>query len=232
MLYQEGEKLKELKDTIDSIPTLSKLHPSYFVLSKDEKQKFEAPIRKLFRELNRTLYDTLLSNESEDEKTVKVYTVVEKIILFLDRNFKRDIIEFFYEEKLSFYEKMFVILVRDQLCVRYKEYKQTLLKIPKQYTDMYNAYKAEVFKYPRINDFISNFKELNDDLLNKPLYGCTKTYLTHFLELILEQISGCVKDECKKCAEDESYSNYYASRLRYLIYLLKKEFKLDTVSDK
>lgn len=232
MLYQKGEKLEVLKETIEKIPTLSKLHPSYFALTKDEKQKFEAPIRKLFRELNRTLYDTLLSNESEDEKTVKVYTVVEKIILFLDKNFKRDIIEFFHEEKLSFYENMFVILVRDELCVRYKEYRETLLKIPKQYNDMYNAYKAEVFKYPRIDDFISDFKELNEDLLDTPLYDCTRTYLSHCLELILEQISECVKDECKKCAEDESYSSYYASRLRYLIYLLKKEFKLDTVSDK
>lgn len=232
MLYQKGEKLKELKDTIENIPTLSKLHPSYFALSKDEKQKFEAPIKKLFRELNRTLYDTLLSNESEDEKTAKVYTVVEKIVLFLDENFSRDLFLFFHKEKLSFYEKMFVILVRDELCVRYKEYRETLLLIPKHYNDMYNKKMRMAFKYPGIDDLISDFRELNEDLLDTPLYDCTRNYLSHCLESILEQIAGYVKHECNKCVEDESHSDYYATRLRYLIYLLKKEFKLDTVSDK
>ena len=41
MLYQKGEKLKELQQTIKEIPIRSDLKQSNFVMSKKEFKKFE-----------------------------------------------------------------------------------------------------------------------------------------------------------------------------------------------
>lgn len=220
MLYQKGEKLKVLKETIESIPALSGLKESDFVMSAKEIKKFEAPIRKVFKELNDVLYNTLISSEDTDTKRDKVYWAVESVALYLLEHYEEDLIDNFYEEKLYFYENMFVILVRNELCVRYKEYKDMLITIPNAYWKLTKNDKRPAFH--QISHFISDYQDISEDIDNI-LQDATKAHLTHCLELILEKISELVKEECKKEFLNPAV---LPDRLRHLIYLLKSELSL------
>ena len=123
MLYKKGEKSEELRKTIKNIPVFANLKQSDFVIPKGEYARFKAPIIKLFNILNTVLFNTLTNGKTYEENRAVVYDAVQKIILYLEENYDHDLHHYFYEEKLTFYENMFVILVRDELVKRYKEYK-------------------------------------------------------------------------------------------------------------
>ena len=222
MLYQKGEKLKELQQTIKNIPTLSGIKESDFVMPEKAIRQFEKPIRRIFNELNNVLYSTLISSESQEEKTDKVYKTVGQIVLYLEEHYKEDVIDNFYEEKLVFYQNMFVILVKNELCVRYREYEDILKTIPSAYWKTVKEHKPPTFR--AISCFISDYQDISKDIKNFQIQEQTETYLTHCLELILEKISELIKDECK---EEFLDSDFRTNRIRHLIYLLKSELSLD-----
>ena len=219
MLYQKGEKLAELRQTIKDIPTLSKLLPSDFIMSKSEFKKFETPILKLFNKLNKVLFKTLTNGKTEDENRDAVYNAVEEIVRYLEENYKHDLRDYFYEEKLDVYEKMFVILVRDELYKRYREYKDLLESIPKAFWNKAKEYETN---FPRISYLINIHNEINEDIESN-LFDSSIMYLTHSLETIYEEISELIKAEC----EIEFLNpDVLPNMLRQLIYLLKSELSI------
>lgn len=216
MLYQKGEKLKELRQTIKEIPMRSDLKQTDFVMSKKALKSFEAPILKLFHTLNAFLFNTLISNKSKIDKCNDIVGAVDNVIAFLDENYQKDMQDYFYEEKLEIYEKMFVILVEDQLCKRFSEYKDVLDDISKAYWR--NKENSET-KFLQISALIGAHKEITEDMDNG-IYDSTATYLEHSIEMIYEEISELIKAECEM-----HYLNpdVLPNRLRQLIYLLKSE---------
>lgn len=222
MLYQKGEKLAELRQTIKDIPSLSGLNQSDFVMSKREFKKFEAPILKLFNNLNTVLFNTLINSKTEDENINAVRSATNKIFLYLEENFEHDLIDYFYEEKLKIYEKMFVIIVRNEMCERFPMYKDILLIIPNLFWKKRKEYEN---KFPKISYLINVHDEIikdkkDDKDIRYRLYDSTIMYLNHCVEMIYEEISEVVKKQCK-----EKYLNpdVLPNMLRQLIYLIKSE---------
>lgn len=225
MLYQKGEKLAELRQTIKDIPSLSGLNPSEFVMSKREFKKFEAPILKLLNNLNTVLFNTLINSKTEDENSNDVRNATNKIFLYLEENFEHDLIDYFYEEKLKVYEKMFVILIRDEMCERFPIYKDVLLTIPNLFWKKRNEYNN---RFPKISYLIDVQDEITKDKkddkdIRYRLYDSTIMYLNHCVEMIYEEIAELVKKQCK-----EKYLNpdVLPNMLRQLIYLIKSELPI------
>jgi len=219
MLYQKGEKLKELQQTIKDIPTLSGLSTTDFVMSKKALKSFEIPILKLFNTLNTFLFNTLISKKSEEDKRKDVYDAVENIVSFLEERYDKDLREYFYEEKLELYEKMFIILVRNELYKRFPEYKDILSAIPNAYRE--HQKKSET-KFPEISRLINIHIEISEDRENG-VYDSTAMYLDHSIEMIYEEISELIKNQCTmKFLNPDVLPN----SLRQLIYLLKSELPI------
>ena len=219
MLYQKGEKLKELQQTIKEIPIRSDLKQSNFVMSKKEFKKFELPILKLFNNLNNVLFNTLTNEKTEDENRGMVYRAVGDIILYLDENNEHDLRDYFYEEKLAVYEKMFVILVRDELYKRYKEYTDLLRLIPNAFL---KKRKESESKFPKIPYLIDVYREITEDIENA-VYDSTVMYLNHPIEMIYQEISDIIKNQCEM---EFLNPDVLPNHLRQLIYLLKSELPI------
>lgn len=223
MLYQKGEKLKELKQTIKNIPKLSELDESTFVMSKEELEKFKANIEYIFNDLNTALYNTLLHGiETENKENIEL--ACNEVIAVLRRNYTQDLVNNFYEEKQVFYDFMFFELV-DDLKEHYHEYRDSLTTIQQAYTDLRREEK--IFDFPEIEVLIEDYYAIKRDF-DRVYCESTKTYLTHSIELIFKRISELVKEECKKrylCMD------VLPNTLRKLIYFLKKELELNLDSE-
>jgi len=98
MLYQKGEKLAELRQTIKEIPLRADLKESEFVMSKKEFKKFEASIIKPFNNLNSVLFSTL-TNEKTEDTTIEQWYEENKIIY--DRYFDKENERYVDEEKTA-----------------------------------------------------------------------------------------------------------------------------------
>lgn len=219
-LYQKGEKLAELRQTIKDIPILSGVDQSEFVMPKREFKKFESSILKPINNLNSVLFSTLTNEKTEDENRELVYSAVESVVLYLNENYKHDLEDYFFEEKLSVYEKLFVILIRNKLNNQYPEYKDLLEVIPKTFWKEKKSYEI---KFPKISYLINVQDEITKDKkddkdIRYRLYDSTIMYLNHCIEMIYEDISKLVNEEC-----NEKYLNpdVLPNKLRQLIYLLK-----------
>lgn len=222
MLYQKGEKLEILKETLKAVPKISELKDSNFSMSEEELQKFKSSISCEFNNLNTALYNTLLNGKEEINKE-NVKTACDNIVVYLKEHFKADLVDSFYEEKQHFYDFMFFILI-DDLIKHYPEYQDSLKVIQQAYTDLRN--EENIFDFPEIEELIEDYKEIKRDI-TRVYCDSTKAYLTHSIELIFEKISELVKEECKK---QYLCMDVLPNKLRKLIYLLKKklEFKLDS----
>ena len=216
MLYQKGEKLAKLRQTIKDIPLYADLKRSEFIMPKKELKKFESSIIKPFNNLNSVLFSTLTNEKTEDENRDMVYRAISNIILYLVDNYEHDLEGYFYEERLALYEKFFVILVRDKLYKKYPEYKDLLEVIPKEFR---KEQKTDETKFPRISYLINVHDEIYEDL-DSGLSDSTVLYLYHSIEMIYEEISELIIEESET---DYLNPDVLPNRLRQLIYLLKSE---------
>lgn len=220
MLYQKGEKLAELRQTIKEIPIRSGLKESDFAMSKSELKKFERPIINLFNNLNSVLFTTLFNSKTTDENRNDVYCAVEKIVRYLEEHFKQDLKDCFFEEKLAIYENMFVILVRDKLSIRYKDYKNLLELIPKAYWNISESYQED---FKKLSHLLETHDNITTDMDSKVFYSTTYEYLEHALEMVYEEISETIK---RHCEAEYLNSNVLPNELRKLIYLIRTELPI------
>lgn len=217
MLYQKGEKLKELTQTIKDIPKLSGLDEALLVMSNEDFSTFITPINNLFEQLNKALFSTLSNYNCQQTKTTLVTDACDKIICYLKENHINDLINNFYENKADIYENLFVDLI-NKLMLIYPHYAFILKKIPEAYAILAN--ERGQYYFGLISVYIKKHKELHEDLKNGNLHDSTRAYIIHSMELILENICNLIKEECSEpYTSEEDFSN----NLRKLIFVLKKE---------
>jgi len=221
MLYQKGEKLKELIETLKNIPVLSGLDESKFVMSKEDLEKFKAPIEKAFYDLNTALYNTLIGGNSQDVSTACI-----NVTTVLRTNFKTDLIDHFYSEKYYFYVSMFSDLI-EELIERYKDYEEDLHSIYKIYSYLYNDDYKLFDDFEELHELLYDLCHIKSDF-SRVIHDSTKNYLQHSIELIIEEINNFIKEECKK-----QYLNpdVLPNRLRKLIYLVKTKLPFNLTTD-
>lgn len=223
MLYHKGEKLEVLKETLKSVPALSGLDKSKFVMSAEDIENFKSRIEPVFNDLNTALYNTLLRG-TKAEKQENIELACEDVIAVLKRNYTQDLVNCFYEEKQDFYDFMFFILI-ENLKKHYSEYENSLSTIQQAYTDLRREEK--IFDFSEISFLIEDYYAIKRDF-DRVYCDSTKTYLTHSIELIFEEISELVKVECQKrylCMD------VLPNNLRKLIYMLNKELELNSDSE-
>ncbi len=223
MLYQKGEKLEVLKETLKNLPKLSGLDESKFVMSEEELKEFKARIEDVLNNLNTALYNTLLHGiETENKKNIEL--ACDNVITVLRRNYTQDLVNDFYKEKQVFYDFMFFELI-DDLMERYREYRDSLITIQQAYTDLRREEK--IFDFNEIECLIEDYYAIKRDF-DRVYCDSTKTYLIHAIELIFKKISELVKEECQ---QKYLCTDVLPNKLRKLIYLLEKELALNLDSE-
>lgn len=220
MLYQKGEKLKELQQALNDIPTISHLDVSLFTLSEEDAKKFKSKIEIIFNDLNTALFNTFLSG-TPDECNKRIEIACNNVIEVLENNYTKDLVQSFYKEKKRYYDFMFSDLI-DDLKSHYPEYRDSLSNIQNTYSDLLT--EEEIFDFPNIKILLEDHFYIRNDLLYNVRNDSTKNYLTHCLELIYEEISKNVKEECAK-----EYLNPDAlpNILRKLTYYLEDKLGLN-----
>lgn len=221
MLYQEGEKLKVLKETIKSVPQLAELDESNFILSGDDYTQFTSPITAVYNHLSNALFNTLLNTDSKAVKRAKKDEAIDAVINYLNEHYKTDLIDNFYEEKIKFYDYMFAILMSEELSKHFPNYKNDFETIRSIYLDLKE--KKEIFDFRKVKELIMDYKSV-DAQLGFITYSRAAIYLIHGKEMILEEISNIIKRECKTMYKKP---DILPNRLRQLIYLVKAELELD-----
>ena len=220
MLYQKGEKLAELCQTLNAIPEISHLDVSLFTLSEEDSKKFKSKIESVFNDLNTALFNTFLSG-TPDECKESIEIACNNVIEVLENNYTNDLIKSFYKEKKLYYDFMFSDLI-DDLKSHYPEYRDSLSNIHNAYSDLLT--EKEIFDFPSIEILLEDHFYIIRDLMHHVSYDSTKTYLIHCLELIYEEISKNVKEECIK-----EYKNpdVLPNRLRKLAFYLEDKLGLN-----
>lgn len=224
MLYQKGEKLAKLCQTLNDIPKISNLEESLFTMSEEKLKEFKANILCVFNDLNDALFSTLLDGTS-DECKESIEIACNNVIEVLKNNYTKDLVQSFYKEKKLYYDFMFSYLI-DDLKSHYPEYRDILSNIHKTYSNLLD--EQDLFDFPKIESLLDDHFYITRDLLHSAFYDSTKTYLTHCLELIYEEISKNVKEECTR-----KYLNpdVLPNRLRKLIYYLEYKLNLNLKSE-
>lgn len=224
MLYQKGEKLAELCQTLNAIPEISHLDVSLFTLSEEDAKKFKSKIEIIFNDLNTALFNTFLSG-TPDECNKRIEIACNNVIEVLENNYTKDLVQSFYKEKKRYYDFMFYDLI-DDLKSHYPEYRDSLSNIQNTYSDLLT--EEEIFDFPEIETLLEDHFYIKRDLMHHVNYDSTKTYLTHCLELIYEKISELVKEECTK-----RYKNpdVLPNRLRKLAFYLEDKLSLKLKSE-
>ena len=223
MLYQKGEKLTELCQTLNDIPKISNLKVSQFTMSEHELKKFKANIEYIFNDLNTALFNTLLCGTPGECKE-RIEIACNNVIDVLKNNYTQDLVKSFYKEKQLYYDFIFFSLI-DDLEHHYPEHKNTLSTISNAYTDLRNEEK--IFDFPEIDILLEDHFYIKRDLIHNVSYDTTKTYLTHCLELIYEKISNIVKEEC---AKEYKNPDVLPNILRKLTYYLEDKLSLNLKS--
>jgi len=220
MLYQKGEKLAELCQTLNAIPEISHLDVSLFTLSEEDSKKFKSKIESIFNDLNTALFNTFLSG-TPDECKENIEIACNNVIEVLEDKYTQDLIQSFYKEKKLYYDFMFSDLI-DDLKSHYPEYREPLSNIQNAYSDLLE--NEEIFDFPNIEGLLKDHFYIRNDLLYNVRNDSTKNYLTHCLELIYEEITKLVKEEC---AKEYLNPDVLPNILRKLTYYLEDKLGLN-----
>jgi len=228
--YAEGEMIKKIMDDIEYLPIKYSIKDKYLRMPKEEYDSFVEMTKQPLKNLSTVLFETVIDDTSEETKCEKVSEACNNMIATLEKNYKKDLCDNFYEEKLHLYENFFVIYIRDDLCSHYRKYKEALMTVPQKYWELDE--ESNIFSFPEYEEkldlYISirnSFKYNFDQFGSKYIFSKeAREYLIHSNELLLKDVSELFKLEFSTYLKNELLEEQ-TNRIRKLIYLLKDTLK-------